>query len=248
MNVEIHFHSAPNPPNSFLRGKASPWLRRSMQESASVVVRPEPEDPEDLFGEILLFSCFALRQLVNFGPEDEVSSHLGMVLVRAHEVLAGLSRPEPLADLLAEMHGTDLLLERMFGDLAAAEFGAPTLIDHPGHPGRRSFRAQLRYSGTVRFTCRPEGFGLIRFGTDIVYYAPTAVTVLLRYLADKRKDDRRYLLRLGSTALACASLFSDGKVLVANQLKTAVVIASTIYWDDSDDDPGKWLQHLQTLL
>ena len=60
------------------------------QDEASVFIKNTAGGSEEQAGEILLFTCFTLRQLVNFGNGDPIASSLADYLIQVQDNLKNL--------------------------------------------------------------------------------------------------------------------------------------------------------------
>jgi hypothetical protein len=159
------------------------------QEQASVFLETNSSGDAQRLGEIGLLSMFSLRMLGNLG-ENSVSDSLAMLLTHADEaILQAAYSPGK---------------------------GAVQIITYPGVRGRKEFSAWVRLrSDAIGFDMSYKGFGWL--GIGLGYYAPTAVAVLLRYLAEKRADDAQFLASLGATAVACGNLQASRRITLTNQ-------------------------------
>ncbi len=180
INLEIHFHS---------------------QQEGSVLLESNSSGDIEKFGEILLFNCYFLRQLVNFGDHPI-----------AHSIVSAFM------NFLMSIYSID---EHNDPDLA-------NLVTYKGSAGRKRFIAKLRYSNNyVKFNFSAKGFGLLARGMG--YYSPNSMYLLLKYLVSRRKDDEEYIKNLSDSISNCIGLFIKRELNMKNQNMLALNIASNYY-------------------
>jgi len=176
------------------------------QDEVSVFLENTASDREEKFGEILLFCSFTLRTLVNFGNHSVASS---------------------LAQLLSQVKGN---LKDLMNHKGADE---PKIIEYPGSQGRKRFVVSLRCSDeNFNFQYNAKGFGFLASGMG--YYAPNAVTILMKYLAKRRQDDKEYIEALENAAEQCGGIYFSGQLSIPNQSQIALMIAGGSYEYDSE--------------
>ncbi|MBC7341791.1 MAG: hypothetical protein H5U02_04995 [Clostridia bacterium] len=268
MELEIHFYSKDT------HGASEQWIREILSRSdlfkelrylpkyedqASVLVRGSFWNQEGLFGEkgfgeILLLACFVCRQLVNFGVRDDIGNALAVLLLDAGQEIAniaegvGVARKANIFAPALRAEKCDVLFDMLCDRVVAAGFGAVELCEYPGHPGRVRFLASLdNKRNCLRFTCKPKGIGFLRSG-DIAYYAPTAAIAFLRYLTEKQKTNRGYLLKLAAAVTTSSLLFLKGRLRVQNQLETSMMVASSTYCAGEEENLLNARGALQELL
>lgn len=113
MNLEIHFHQ---------------------QDEASVYLESDASGKDEKFGEILLFCCFALRTMSNFG-RNSIASSLATMLSQIGDHLIELPN----------LHSPD----------------EAKLVSYQGNQGRKRFVAKLRYNDkNFTFKFKPKGLFL----------------------------------------------------------------------------------------
>lgn len=177
MSLEIHFHQ---------------------QDEASIYLESNTSGEDEMFGEILLFCCVALRQMVNFGINHPTSSALAMLLTQISNSIVQIANYE--------------------------NPNTPKLVDYKGSPGRKRFVASLGYiNGKLNFQFNAKGFGLL--AREMEYYAPNSVLVLLRYLVKKRINDRDFISRLSRSVENCGKAYYSGQLSVLTQHQIALMIA-----------------------
>jgi tetratricopeptide (TPR) repeat protein len=178
MNLEIHFHQ---------------------QDEASVYLESVASGKDEKFGEILLFCCFALRTMSNFGRHSIASSLATML--------------SQIGDHLIE------LPNRHSPDEAK-------LVSYQGNQGRKRFVAKLRYNDkNFTFKFKPKGLFLTG-GID--YYAPNSVMILLRYLVEKRIDDEAFISSLSQATKKCGEAYIGRQISMWTHNQTALTIASSV--------------------
>ncbi len=178
MNAEIHFHQ---------------------QDQASVFLETTVSGNEEKFAEILLFCCFAIRQMVNFG-RDPAAFAIARLLDYASTALKEV----------ADHQSPD----------------EAKLVEYKGSPGRKRFVARVTCTDDrLGFILKPKGFGLL--GRGMGYYGPDSVTLLLKYLVKKRNGDDEFIGKLAAAAAMCAQAYSQGQVSLATQSQIAMMVAAT---------------------
>ena len=173
---------------------------------------------ELLFGEILLFCCFALRQMLNLGTKHPVSLSLANALASNQDPLLPLTLylgpPSPSHTLYALRSSTrqgvyEGASKRVSVDLIK-------FVLYHGELGKKYFIATLDFHAQrALFQLRPQGFGLL--GAGVNYYAPLSVGLLPKHLADSRPNSPVYLSQLSFPANLCGRAFLDGKLSIPSQ-------------------------------
>jgi len=173
------------------------------QDEASVFLENTTSGREEKFGEILLFCCVALRNIVNFGNHHPIASSLAVLLSQ-------------------QIKGN---LKELMNHKGPSE---PKIIDYPGSQGRKRFVASLKCADdNFNFQYNAKGFGFLARG--IGYYAPNSVLVLMKYLAKRRQDDKEYIEALENAAEQCGAIYLSGQLSIPNQSKIALMIAGVSY-------------------
>jgi hypothetical protein len=180
--LEIHFHE---------------------QEKASVFLESNVSAPSGNFGEVYLFTLFALRQLATLGETESVA-------------LAGsLLDIGPIIKELASGH----------------ELSGVKVVPYPGYQGRKILLARFTLRNENQsFYFNTKGFGLLSRG--IGYYSPTGVLVLLRYLAMRHSSEEAYLAKLAQAAQLCGALYSQRQLTVTNQSQVALLIVGSLLGEE----------------
>jgi len=182
VGAEIHFHQ---------------------QDEASVFLESDAGGNEGKFGEVLLFCCLAIRQMVNFG-KDPAAFAIARLLEYASSAL----------NKLADHQSPD----------------EAKLVEYKGSPGRKRFMARVTCTDDkLGFVLKPKGFGLL--GRGLGYYGPNSVTLILKYLARKRNSDDDFINRLAAAAAMCAQVYRQGQVSPATQPQIAMMVAATAAGD-----------------
>ena len=170
------------------------------QDEASVYLESNTSGKEGKFGEILMFCYFTLRSMANLGRHPITSS---------------------LATLLFQIGDHLIELPDHYSPDDAK------LVDYKGNPGRKRFIAGLRYANEkVNFEFKPKGFGLLARGMG--YYAPNSVIILLRYLVEKRIDDKDFISNLSQAAKKCGEAYISGDLSPRTQHQIALMIAFSV--------------------
>lgn len=178
LNIEIHFHE---------------------QEMASVFLESNANGQSGNFGEVYLFTLFALRQLASLGKPQ--SSALATALLHVNSIIKDL----------ATVH----------------ELGGVKIIPFQGYQGRKLLFARFTLGDQSQsFYFNTKGFGLFSRGID--YYSPTGVLVLFRYLAIRHEKQSEYLTKLAQAAQLCGTSYMQGKVGMTNQSQVAFMIIGTV--------------------
>jgi len=205
MKVEIHFHQ---------------------KDKASVFLESNATGDDQRRNELLFFSCFAARQLVNVADDMQLASSLAKALSMFELPLA------PLDDDFKPFIGFVL---------TTAPNGAK-LVDYRGIPGRKLFEAEIRIvpPSSFSFTLQNKGFGSLLRGIN--YYAKDSVLLLLKYLARRRIEDGDYLYNLSKVAEFCGKIYLKGKLTPKDHLSEAVKIIRMAELETQRFGPS-WVTH-----
>lgn len=174
------------------------------------------------YGELLLFACLALRQIVNFGLDHPIGASLAAALAAVNFPLS------PVATLLGP---PGLSLRRL---IAAASADAPDpmrnfvssdivrLNASTGREAKKGFLATLRFDDErCRFLLHPKGVAIPGSGTG--YYAPLSVTLLLRHLGQARSSDPVFCFALACVSRGCGALANAGLLTIPSQTSLALL-------------------------
>lgn len=204
---------------------------RSRTLGASVATTNDFTEFEDSLSEMLLFVCFCLRQAANFGFGDPAFNDIALALDKSYDVITSIAR-DSRTELgrveaeLAHKMGMDELGYRLVSSLNSFGFGTPRLVEKYGIK-LGGFKAILTYNASAfQFKCKPIG---LRCNSDIGFYAPTALFVLLRYLVRLHDSDPHYLQRIGGLCKACSLMMMHNRVAVKGQLQLAMILAGTMH-------------------
>lgn len=170
MRLEVHFHQ---------------------QDVASVLIESSTASDEEPSGELMLFSLFVARMLVNLG--DRNPSAIG------------------LAELLSEIDADAVraLIHHESPD-------GPKLVGYQGSKGRKGFLADLNATDdNLGFKVKPWGLGLMARGAG--YYTPNAAVLLLRHLAGRREDDDAFIEGLAEACEALGAAYQGGQLTIRSQ-------------------------------
>lgn len=174
---------------------------------AAVLLENNSDEKDKKFGEILLFSLYALRTGVN------------------------LRKTELLGDLLKSS------LEDISTGNSYQNSKNPYNFKPEEGEGEKIFRVPLVFNestGEFYFTIKLKGFGFLNLGGDIIVRAPESVLILFNYLYHTRKDDKDYIEKLIKTALLCAMVLENRWVNIFNQHETALGIALLVFKEDTN--------------
>lgn len=221
------------------------------EHQASVVIQANTKVEDREFGEIVLFNCFALRQMQNlqsFGiplarilsvVDSSLTSHRSYI-----ELLMNLRTLEELAfyvPLIAAL-GVDIewLVPYMIPlKIAKAASGVDDkaiiaeiwpsvtqIVNRRTSPGNKRFFAEMFLTkDKVQFELNLKGFGI--FGKGVNYYAPMSVILFLKHLFDQ-SDDKSYFRHkrhLAKSSNLCGNAFLSGEINPASQLSIPVQLA-----------------------
>ena len=179
------------------------------EEDRASITATVNESEDTKLGEILLFCLFALRQIFNFDSSSQ----------------AALS----IADAVGNF-GSDL-----GGFLGRAFIEGPTLVENQG-PGAKRFLAEMACrDDSFNFQMKAKGFGFLARRVDV--YAWNSVVGLLRYLAQRRRDDGVYLAALGIAAVGVRAAFRQGEVTGWTQGQVAMSLASLAMLEAEEGGP-----------
>lgn len=162
----------------------------------------ESDDPAqaESFGEILLFCCFTLRLLVDFGQSDSGYA-LAMSLFEVSDNLEKANDPNV--------------------------FNAPKIVEYKGIPGQKQFTARLVHS-KKRLNLKISTKGFSFFKSDLDFYSINSVMLFLSYLVNKRINDPRYMMKLAEVVKKCAQVFVSRQLSKKNEKQMALVIAGIV--------------------
>ena len=172
LTAEVHFHS---------------------RQQASCITASSWQGPEAIRGELVLFACFANRQVVNLGPD--------------YGATAG--------GMMSALHAPGFQGARICTPNGSMET-QPVLLDK--HPGSASMRFLSRITDE-KFFLNAKGFGFL--GTKILYYAPMSIAMLLQQLARGRSSDAKYICALEGILQKCSWNASSRMLNMANQKQLA---------------------------
>lgn len=249
VSVQIEFgrlddyHVVETPWIRQMEQKLHPVTRRARKRSrtlgASVVIINGLTEFEDSLSEMLLFSCFCMRQAANFGFADPVFDGIALTLDKSHEVITSIvqdsrTEVERMEAERAHEMGIDELGYRLSPWLNSCGFGTPRLVEKCSKL-LGGFKAILTYDAPAfHFKCKPVGS---RCNLDLGFYAPTALFVLLRHLVCFHALDPHYLERIGGLCKACNLVMIYDRVAVKGQLKLAMALAGIMHgWQTGQVD------------
>ncbi|MFH1113721.1 MAG: tetratricopeptide repeat protein [Pseudomonadota bacterium] len=173
------------------------------QDEAGVYLETTSAGNDEKFAEILLFCCFANRQMVLLKNDYK-------------------GQYSTLATLLKG------IAEDLDKFLDLPRDSAARLVEYRGPQGRKRFSAYLKFGESdFKFKVTPGGFGLL--GRGVGYYAPNAVLILLEYLIRRRKVDPSYLKALGEAVWGCAVAYLGGFTTISSQSNIAMQVTATAF-------------------
>jgi hypothetical protein len=148
---------------------------------------------EEMYGELLLYACFANRLMINWGMNDP----------RCWEIVERLKR------ISEDIHKREYVY-RYEGQIRA----------YAGEVGKRRFIAELQYmEGLFKFSLGMKGFGL--FDKSILYIGPNSVDVLARFLDERRGRETLYTEYLRKCSGGCSEMGRLRKITMKNQQELA---------------------------
>ena len=180
-----------------------------------------PAFPQNETNEILVFTCYALRQFANFGNHP-VGKVLGVLLTTFdRDTVIELARGAyyfpgkfQFGNLL-DSAGVRINIDH---DLLLREImpGLPDLVDFRGQ-GEKAFVATI-----PPFLLHQKGFGIL--GLQVNYFSFQSTIALLRHLALRRLDDGDFLDHLSKVTQFCGQLHISRGAPMGDQLAMAKVI------------------------
>lgn len=174
MRAEVHFHS---------------------KETATCTLACSWQGMDAVRAELLMFSCFANRQIANLGPE--YAPRVGVMLLP-------LKQPLFTGAVIYTSTGTKE------ATLGIEE--SPQLLQ--AHPGPASMRFVAKLTDNT-FKMSIQGFGF--FGTKLLYFAPMSIVMLLQHMAGRRLADEKYIAALEGIVQRIGNLASSGLINVKSQ-------------------------------
>ena len=180
LSAEIHFHK---------------------QDEASIYFESSCIDDEEIFGEVLLFSCFCMTTLIGMRDRSVV---------------------ENLLILLSSMGNREDCLE--FIDYTGKD--GVEIVNYKGVPGRKQIDVKLDIgSDPIDFKTTPTGFDPV-LATGIEYYFSHSLIILLKYLLKRRINDSHAFNSLTYAVSMCSMRYSaDASSVRMNPIKEAWKIA-----------------------
>ena len=194
---------------------------------AAISVQAGDAGVEQPFGDIVMFSCFALRQMHNMGTSHVVSIALAEALASNREALTPITTLLGPPDIslgrwrtLVQGRGPNPLENYVSVD-------AVELVPFTGQQGKKRFLARLHFEANrARLQLHIKGFNLLGYGIN--YYSPLSVGLLLKHLAVSHQTDASYLSQLSSAARLCGQSFLRGEVTSISQLNIGFGIATFV--------------------
>jgi len=171
------------------------------QDEVAVFFENNALGEDESFAELLTYALFTARTLVNLNNNPQ---GIGLIAV----------------------------LEKIFQDpdeFFRSELGSmPKIVDYRSNEGRKSLIVTTDYdknTNRVKFWLKTKGFGLL--GRGLNYYSPIAVTTLFRYLINRRKEDREFLVSMVSISSTLGTLMYGGNLKMTEQHNVALKIAQS---------------------
>lgn len=170
------------------------------EKEASISLENSTEGREEKFGDILMFCCFAIRTIVNFGNNPA-----------AGKLVAGL-------DLAKEE-----IVKKKITVICNID-----VVKNGNSEGDKGFVADLLCADeSFRFVYDTKGFGFFAKGMD--YYAPSAVFLLLQYLSEKHHGDKEFVQALKTSIEAIREAHYGQQLQIASQNRVALTLAMMSY-------------------
>lgn len=176
----------------------------SEEEACVSLYRNASDQFDEKECELFLVILTILRTITNFGNDAVSEIKLGELL--SHQMVSYRNSIE------------DIVRDNSEGRIKL-------LKDHPGFEPKKSFSVHLDYP-RLDFEYKMHGFGL--FGKGVGYYAPMAVNLLIKKIAETRFDDKDFI-KLLESAVVCSGIYGlSGRVPIVNQTLHANSLVQTI--------------------
>ncbi|RME55889.1 hypothetical protein D6779_11665 [Candidatus Parcubacteria bacterium] len=180
------------------------------------------------FGETLLFSSYALRQMHNLGIGHIVTTSLARSLVGITDCRA------PIKLMLGPPSLSKRDIRRALSSSNPLAAARHVWSDEIQIVKRGFFRGKKRFDGILKFTESESGFlldvkGFGMMGEGVNYYAPLSVAILLNYLANTRKSDDEYLSALATVASKCGEAVLSHQVSITSQLTLPIAFNNSAW-------------------
>lgn len=184
---------------------------------ASIRVRIISPAPLSRFGETLLFSSYALRQMHNLGIGHIVTTSLARSLVDITDCRV------PIKLMLGPPALSKQDIQRALSSSNPWAVARYVMSDEIQIVEKGFSRGKKRFDGTLKFTehtssftLKVKGFGMM--GEGVNYYVPLLIAILLNYLANRRRSDEEYLSALATVASKCGEAILSRQVSLRSQL------------------------------
>lgn len=166
------------------------------EKNASVTI--SNPNPDDSFGDLLMFCTFVTRMMVNFGKSNSA--------LAISSVFSNIKSPNDLLIFSKHSHPDE-----------------PNLIPTKSSSGNKKFIANLDYSNNINFQLDTKGFGFFAKGID--YYGVHACFLLLKHLIRKYEDNIAFLTTIAFATKECGRTYTYGDINIRNQSSKAYLIA-----------------------
>ena len=193
------------------------------QVRAAIELAITAPEARHAYGEALLFSCMALRQMDNLGTSHPESRSLAQALANLQD---------PVLPMRLLLGPPQISVQRLRGAMKERTPDAMgnvvstdiiTLVPFRRQKGKKRFLGTLEFdSGRALFLLHPKGFNVM--GEGVNYYAPLSVAILLRFLARTRSEDSVYQSQLRRIANACGDTLLSEQVTPFTQPALALGI------------------------
>jgi len=204
------------------------------EKNASIEIVDHSEKKNSHFGELLLFVCFALRQMHNLGFSNPVSQSMA-------EVLAFCGNPTRPLTILVGPH--ELSLDEVIRELKKGSF-KPTkrflstdhvaIVSSPRAKAKKSFLCKMEMENKqLKFQVKTKGIPLL--GPGVLYYVPLSVGILLKHLAESNSSDKDVLKALQNAAKFTGEILQSGKITALNQATLAFLTATRAFASSFED-------------
>jgi len=196
IELELHFH------NPYLA--AVKYLPHNMSREELEIWR-DKRISKSVYYELLLYSCFANREMTNFGINSGEAYVLSKYLARIGK----------------DIH-EDAIIERFNGQIE----------QYSGIPSKDAYTMVIKgkekedWLRNVKFNLQVKGCHSHRGST--VYWHAKALDVLARYLDNRRNRVEPYSKYLRHCAIGCSELYEQSALSMFNQMELAIGIVNQI--------------------
>lgn len=174
----------------------------SRDHATLLIDHSSDNEADQIFAELNLAALFALRMMHSLGKCESTT-------VLADALIA---MPDALRHI-ADGHWD----------------GGVTIAPHQGRKSQKRFVAIFEFNDAVKYTfdMKVEGFGWFAYG--VPQYGPSAILQSLRFLAQRRCENRLYVLRLALVMANVGCYGRDGTIGLTNQNALAAETVQQVY-------------------